>query len=88
MPVTAYVSGEAVAMGLAYPQVSLEPSWCAFYNVGGMVEALGANRVLFGSDLPPNIPIQAATFKALGLSEADEALVMGGAAKEIFELDV
>ena len=81
-------SGEAVAMGLAYPQVSLEPSWCAFYNVGGMVEALGANRVLFGSDLPPNIAIQVATFKALGLSEADEALVMGGAAKEIFELDV
>ena len=81
-------SGEAVAMGLAYPQVSLEPSWCAFYNVGGMVEALGANRVLFGSDLPPNIAIQAATFKALGLSEADEALVMGGAAKDIFELDV
>ena len=81
-------SGEAVAMGLSYPQVYMEPSWCAFYNVAGKVEALGVNRVMFGSDLPPNIPIQVDTFKALGLSDEDEEMVMGGAAKEVFQLDI
>ena len=51
-------SGEAIAMGQIYPQVYLEPSWCTFYNVGAMVDVLGPERVLFGSDLPGNVPIQ------------------------------
>lgn len=79
-------SGEAIAMGKIYPQVYLEPSWCTFYNVGAMVDVLGPERVLFGSDLPGNIPIQIDTFKALGLSKDAEELVFGKTAKDLFQL--
>ena len=81
-------SGEAIAIAQAYPQVSLEPSWCTFYHVGAMVEALGANRVMLGTDLPPNIPIMVESVKALGLSKDDEAMVMGGTAGEVFQLNL
>ncbi len=81
-------SGEAIAIAQHYPQVSLEPSWCTFYNVGAMVAALGANRVMFGADLPANVPVMLESVRSCGLSKADEEMVMGGAAKEIFKLDI
>ena len=80
-------SGEAIAIAQKYSQVYLEPSWCTFYNVGAMVDVLGPERVLFGSDLPGNIQIQIDTFKALGLSRDAEELVFGKAAKELFQLN-
>jgi predicted TIM-barrel fold metal-dependent hydrolase len=81
-------SGEAIAVADAFPQVSLEPTWCAFYNVGAMVEAVGPGRVMFGTDLPGNAAVMVETFRALGLSKADMDMVMGGSAKEIFKLDI
>ncbi len=81
-------SDEATEVAKAYPQVYLEPSWCTFYNVGAMVQAIGAGRVMLGTDLPPNARIQIETFKALDLSEEDEAMVLGGTAKEFFKLNV
>ncbi len=79
-------SGEAIAMGQAHPQVSLEPSWCTFYHIGAMVEALGADRVMLGADLPPNVGIQVESIRVLGLSKDDEAMVLGGTATEVFKL--
>ena len=81
-------SDEATEVAKAYPQVSLEPSWCAFYNIGGMVQAIGASRVMLGTDLPPNARIQIDSFKALDLSKEDEAMVLGGAAQEFFKLNI
>lgn len=81
-------SDEAVNIAQTFPQVSLEPSWCAFYNVGGMVAAVGAQRVLLGTDLPPNARIQIETFKALGLGKADLDMCLGGAAREFFKLAI
>ena len=81
-------SEEATFVAQSFPQVSLEPSWCAFYNVGAMVDAVGASRVMLGTDLPPNVPIMIETVRAIGLSKEDEAMVMGGATKEVFQLDV
>jgi len=79
-------SGEAISIGQTHPQVSLEPSWCPFYNIGAMVEALGANRVMLGTDLPLNGKIQVESVRVLGLSKDDEAMVLGGTATEVFKL--
>ena len=81
-------SDEATAVAEAFPQVYLEPSWCAFYNIGGMVAAVGAGRVMLGTDLPPNAKVMIETVKAVGLGPDDEAMVMGGTAREAFKLDV
>ena len=66
----------------------MEPSWCTFYHVGMMVEALGADRVMLGTDLPGNVAVMTETVRALGLSDEDEAMVMGGSAARIFKLDL
>ncbi len=81
-------SGEAITLALAYPQVSMEPSWCTFYHVGMMVDALGADRVMLGTDLPGNVPVMMETVRALDLSDEDEALVLGRSAAKIFKLDL
>ena len=81
-------SGEATAVAEAYPQVSLEPSWCTFYHIGAMVDAVGAGRVMLGTDLPPNTRIMIETIKAIGLSKEDEAMVMGGTAERVFQLNL
>jgi predicted TIM-barrel fold metal-dependent hydrolase len=51
-----------------------------------MVEALGADRVMLGADLPPNVGIQVESIRVLGLSKDDEAMVLGGTATEVFKL--
>lgn len=79
-------SGEAIAVAQAFPQVTLEPSWCPFYDIGTMVATLGANRVMFGADLPQNVPVMVETVKACDLSTEDQKMVMGGTAKEFFKL--
>jgi predicted TIM-barrel fold metal-dependent hydrolase len=53
-----------------------------------MVNTLGANRVMYGSDLIANVPVMLTLVRSIGLSADDEAMVLGGTAKEIFGLDV
>ena len=81
-------SGEAIALANFYSQVFLEPSWCTFYNVGAMIDAVGANRVMFGSDLPANVSVMRETIRALDLNQEDESMVMGRSAINFFKLDL
>ena len=43
---------------------------------------------MFGTDLPGNVPVMTETVRALGLSDEEEAMVMGGSAARIFKLDL
>lgn len=81
-------SGEAIEVAKHYSQVSLEPSWCTFYHIGAMVDALGPDRVMLGSDLPGNVAVMVESIRALGLGESDEAMVMGGSATKFFKLNL
>jgi len=67
-------SGEAIALANIYPQVFLEPSWCTFYNIQAMIDAVGAHRVMFGSDLPANVLVMKGTVQTLGLNQNDESI--------------
>lgn len=56
----------------------------------GNVSVMGADHVMFGSDFPPaSTPLEAliGVVKALGLSEDDEAAVLGGNARRLFNLE-
>ncbi len=81
-------AGEAIAVAEALPQVSVDISWCGFDNVGAPIATLGVNRVMSGCDLTPNVPVVLAAVRTLGVSEEDEAMVMGGAANEILKLNL
>ena len=61
----------------------------AVFGVGALnllVETMGEDRVMLGSDLPPNVGIQVESVRVLGLSKDDEAMVLGGTATEVFKL--
>lgn len=80
--------GEAIAVASLFPQVSMEISGSGLIHVRSMVNALGANRVMFGSDIIANVPVMLTLVRSMGLTDDDEAMVLGVAAKEIFKLDI
>ena len=87
------VTGEghrrAMAMAQAHPNLYLE--LCGSFTTGlwirRMVETLGAERVLYGSDFP-FIELRYGLGRVVfaGLSPAEEALVLGGNARRILRL--
>ena len=54
----------------------------------GIVDFLGADRVLLGSDYPFDMGVErpAEIVRALGLPAADEALILGGNARRLLAL--
>ena len=53
-----------------------------------MIDAVGAHRVMFGSDLPANVLVMKETVRALDLNQNDESMVMGKSAINFFKLDL
>ncbi len=77
---------EAYVAALECDNIYLEPSWCMIQEVKWLIRELGANRILFGSDLPENIPVELAKYKAAGLSDVDLAACLGRTAEQLFSL--
>ncbi len=80
--------GEALAVAGMFPQVSMEISGSGLIHVRSMVNSLGASRVMYGSDIIANVPVMLTLVRSIGLDADDEAMVLGGTAKEVFKLDV
>ena len=78
---------EAIVAAQVCPNIILEPSWCASYQVAAMVRAIGAERVMFGSDHPSNVASELAKLRAIGLDDRQLAQVLGGTARRVFNLD-
>ena len=51
-----------------------------------MISTIGPDRVMMGADLPSNVPVEIAKFKALDLEPEVYAQVMGKTAIEVFNL--
>ena len=51
-----------------------------------MISTIGADHVMMGADLPSNVPVEFAKYRALDLSPEDYDQVMGKTAVEIFNL--
>lgn len=47
------------------PNVYLEPSWLNIYSLKAAVESIGPARIMFSSDMPMNIPVEIAKYRAL-----------------------
>lgn len=83
----AVFADEAIVAAQVCPNIVLEPSWCASYQVAAMVRAIGAARVMFGSDHPSNVASELAKLRAIGLDEAQLTQVLGGTAQRVFGLN-
>lgn len=66
--------------------VVLETSWCSILDVGHLLDAVGPERVMLGSDGLENLPVELAKFRALGLGERELARCLGGTAAAVFRL--
>lgn len=78
---------EAIVAAQVCPNIVLEPSWCASYQVAAMVRAVGAARVMFGSDHPSNVASELAKLGAIGLDDEQLTQVLGGTARRVFGLE-
>lgn len=80
-----YSAEAAVAAGVC-PNIYLEPSWCTISEIEGFVRQFGAGRVLFGSDLPENLPIELAKYRHARITAEERAECLGGTAERLFNL--
>ena len=77
---------EALVAAIVCPNIYVEPSWCGPNHVRMLVQELGAERMLMGSDRPENLPVELAKYRAAGLTEGELANVFSGTAVKVFKL--
>jgi uncharacterized protein len=77
---------EALVAATVCPNIFVEPSWCGPNNVKMLVQELGAERMLMGSDQPDNLPVELAKYHAAGLTEAQLERIFSGTARMVFNL--
>jgi predicted TIM-barrel fold metal-dependent hydrolase len=77
----------AIAVARQCGNVYLEPSWCRAAEARAMINAIGAERVMFGSDTPINLRVEFAKYDEIGLTDDEKAAVFEVAATKAFCLD-
>ena len=87
----AIFAAEAIVAAQVCPNIVLEPhpqagTRCASYQVAEMVRAIGAERVMYGSDHPSNVASELAKLRSIGLTVAQRDRVLGGTARRVFGL--
>lgn len=80
------VSAEAQVAASVCDNLYLETSWCIGEDIRWMISTIGPHRVMMGADLPSNVPVEIAKYRALQLEAEAYDQVMGGTAIEVFGL--
>lgn len=78
--------GEAKIAAELCPNIFLETSWTAVYDLKDLIKTIGPERIMFGSDLVDNIPVELAKYKSLELSRHEEEWCLGKTAERVFRL--
>ncbi len=84
----AIYSAEAIIVAQECPSVYLEPSWCTAGDIKRMITLFGAKRVMYGGDLPFNVPVELVKYRTIGLSDDEYRMCVGGAAIALFKLPI
>jgi predicted TIM-barrel fold metal-dependent hydrolase len=79
-------TGVAIVAAEVCPNIVLETSWTAPHDLRRAIATLGADRVLFGSDLHFNPGLELAKYRSLDLPEDDLAKCLGGNAARVFRI--
>lgn len=80
------VSAEAQVAASICGNLYLETSWCLGEDIRWMIDTIGPDRVMMGADLPSNVPVEFAKYRALDLQPEVYNKVMGETAIEVFNL--
>ncbi|NOZ75650.1 MAG: amidohydrolase [FCB group bacterium] len=79
---------EAYVAAKECENIYLETSWCGAHRIKWLVAELGARKVMFGSDLPSNLPVEITKYETIGFTKEQARLCRGGNAARIFNLKV
>ena len=77
---------EALIAAMECPNIYLETSWTIPDFIIKFVKAIGADRVMFASDLGLNIAGELTKYKELDLSSEELAYCLGGTAAMVFNI--
>lgn len=75
---------EAGLVAFECENVWLETSWCSILDTRWLLDLVGHERLMLGSDALENLPLELAKFRALGLDERALERCLGGTASEVF----
>jgi len=81
-----FYSSEAYVAASECENIYLEPSWCTIQDLKFLIQNIGSERILFGSDQPENVPIELAKYRALELDEETLADCLWRTAQRVFNL--
>jgi len=89
--VVAHGGGESgidacIRLASEHENVYVEPSWVNLLSMEKMARMLGAEKIMFSSDMPQNLPAELAIFRAVFPSEADRESVFFKTAAGVFGL--
>jgi predicted TIM-barrel fold metal-dependent hydrolase len=77
---------EALVVAQSCDNVWLETTWTGGHLIRRFIDAIGAERVLFGSDLPINLDTELTKHRTLRLSEAHLERLLGENALDVYRL--
>ncbi len=80
------LSAEAQVVASMFSNLYLETSWCLGEDIRWMIDTIGPDRVMMGADLPSNVPVEFAKYRALDLEPKIYDKVMGATAVDVFKL--
>lgn len=77
---------EAIVAAEVCDNIYLEPSWCLAGDIAKMVRLLGPERVMYGGDLPYNVPVELAKPAAAGLTQEQTDWFLWRTVRDVFRL--
>jgi len=82
----AIYSEEAMVAAEVCDNIYLEPTWCIAGDILRMIRTFGPERVMFGGDLPSNVPVELTKYRTLDLTDEERAWCLSRTAREVFDL--
>jgi predicted TIM-barrel fold metal-dependent hydrolase len=82
----ALYTAESIIVSQECPNVYLEPSWCTAGDIKRMVSIFGAGKVMYGGDLPANVPVELSKYRSIDLTDDERDMCLGGSAIAVFKL--
>jgi predicted TIM-barrel fold metal-dependent hydrolase len=82
----AIYSEEAIIAAEVCENIYLEPTWCIAGDIRKMIRMLGPERVMFGGDLPSNVPVELTKYRTLDLTDEEREWCLHRTAASVFAL--
>lgn len=82
----AVYADEALVTAKHCENVYLEPSWCQTYMTRKMIDQVGIDKIVMGSDHISNIPVELAKYHNIGLTEGQMEAIFYENPKRIFKI--